>query len=126
MVANANSAAVLSHLLIMLFVPARPPIHPRSPAACCNVPEAKPKPITESFISRFVVLIVVVVPLTVRSPESIVEPETLSVPPIKSELEPSVVNPEFLTILPVVPSKSATAFAVELPGPVTSPVAMSQ
>ena len=52
---------------------------------------------------------------------NVVEPDTPSVPAIKSELEPSVVNPEFLMILPVTPSKSATAFAVELPGPVTSP-----
>ena len=66
-----------------------PPIKPRSPAAAAIEPDAKPRPMTGSWISTIVESIVVVEPLIKRSPLTV-------------KLFLMVVSPEVLPMLTVV------------------------
>ena len=65
---KANSSAVSFHRKATLSSPDRPRMSPLSPTGAAIVPDANPRPTTESFTSRFVVLTVANVPFTVRSP----------------------------------------------------------
>ena len=77
-VANANSPAESSQNAATFSPPESPPIHPLSPDVSAIVPEENPNPMIESLISKFVVLIVVVVPSTIKSPEIATSPPMIT------------------------------------------------